>query len=146
MIGPRDNVFPGPAVALDGPATGHSVYSRCLLGASGLGKVSLQQVYFAGCPAEPQQIDCGCTGLLLQQIQNPTIFRKSGQIQLQISSRISWVWEMPVQLQYVQLVTANTNTVYLSSGVFAILISVTRMKKIKFISFHTFHQNLATAT
>jgi len=40
---------------------------------------------------------------------------------------------MPVQLQYVQLITDKTNAALLSSGVFAILISVILMKT-KFIA------------
>jgi len=41
---------------------------------------------------------------------------------------------MPVQLQYLQLFADKTNTVDLSSGVFTILVSVTRMKNTKFIA------------
>jgi len=46
----------------------------------------------------------------------------------------SWIWRMPVQLQYLQLFADKTNTVDLSSGVFTILVSVTRMKNTKFIA------------
>jgi len=46
----------------------------------------------------------------------------------QISSRICWIWRMPVQRQYVQLIMDKTNAADLSSSVFAILISVTRTK------------------
>jgi len=38
---------------------------------------------------------------------------------------------MPVQLQYVQLIMDKTNAVDLSSGVFAIVISVMQTKKYK---------------
>ena len=44
------------------------------------------------------------------------------------SGRISCgIWQMSLQLQYVQLIADKTNTAYLSSGVFFILVSVTRM-------------------
>jgi len=46
----------------------------------------------------------------------------------QISSQI---WQTPVQLQYVQLITDKTNAANLSNDVFAILISLTRAKKYK---------------
>jgi len=42
----------------------------------------------------------------------------------QISSQICRIWQMPVQLQYVQLITDKTNAADLSSGVFAILTSI----------------------
>jgi len=49
-----------------------------------------------------------------------------------------------MQLQYVQLITDKTNAADLSSGVFAILISVTRMTKIQYpLPFHKFRQKLA---
>jgi len=41
---------------------------------------------------------------------------------------------MPVQLQYVQLITDKINAADLSNGVFAILISVTRTKNTKSIA------------
>jgi len=41
---------------------------------------------------------------------------------------------MPVQLKYLQLITDNTNAADLSSGGFAILISVTQAKNTKFIA------------
>jgi len=41
---------------------------------------------------------------------------------------------MPQQLKYVQLFSDKTNADDLSSGVFAILISVTGMKNTKFIA------------
>ena len=46
----------------------------------------------------------------------------------------SWIWQIPAQLQYVQLIMDKTNTADLSSGVFAIFISVSRMKNTKFIA------------
>jgi len=46
----------------------------------------------------------------------------------QISSQIWW---MPMQLQYVELIVDETTAADLSSGVFAILISVTPTKKIR---------------
>ena len=49
----------------------------------------------------------------------------------QISSRIC---QMPVQLQYVQLMTDKTNTADLSSGLFTILICAIWMKITKFIA------------
>jgi len=62
----------------------------------------------------------------------------------QTSSRICW---MPVQLQYVQLITDNTNTADLSSGVFAILISGIQTIKIQNPSlFHKFRRNWQTET
>jgi len=49
---------------------------------------------------------------------------------------------MPVQLQYIQSITDKTNAADLSSGVFAILTSVTRTKKIQnSLSLHKFRQN-----
>jgi len=51
----------------------------------------------------------------------------------------------PVQLQYIQLIMHKTNSTDLSSGVYAILISVTRTdKKIQnSLPFRVFHQKLA---
>jgi len=49
----------------------------------------------------------GCTGFRLQQIWNLAIFRnpaKSGFNQIS-----SWIWRMPVLLQYLQLITDKTN-------------------------------------
>ena len=46
----------------------------------------------------------------------------------QISSRI---WQMSVQLQYVQLITDKTNAADLWGHVFAIIVSVIWMKKIQ---------------
>jgi len=59
----------------------------------------------------------------------------------QISSRI---WSMPLQLQCVELITDKTNAADLSSGVFAILISVTRSKNA--LPFHKFVKNWQTVT
>jgi len=55
------------------------------------------------------------------------IFEKSGQVHSgQISS---WIWQLPVQQhQYDRLITDKT---VLPCGVFAIIISVTQMKKYK---------------
>jgi len=50
-----------------------------------------------------------------------------------IYSRICWICQVPLQLQYVQLITDKTNAADLSSDVFTILISVTRMKNTQFI-------------
>jgi len=48
---------------------------------------------------------------------------------------------MAVQLQYVELVTDKTNAADLSSGVFALLISVTRTKKLlNPLPFHKFQK------
>ena len=44
----------------------------------------------------------------------------------QISSRI---WQMPLQLEYVQLITDKTNVADQPSSVFTILISITLMRK-----------------
>ena len=53
---------------------------------------------------------------------------------------------MPVQLQYVLLMADKTNKADLSSDVFIILISVTRMIKIqKLLMFHKFRQKLANS-
>jgi len=43
------------------------------------------------------------------------------------------IWRVPVQLQYVPLITDKTNADDLQCGVFAILISVTRTKNTEFI-------------
>jgi len=54
---------------------------------------------------------------------------------------------MPVQLQYVQLIMDKTNAADLLTGVFAILISVTRMTKIQNpVLFHKLCQNWQTKT
>jgi len=51
---------------------------------------------------------------------------------------------MPVQLQYVKLITDKTNAADLTSGAFAILISVTRSTKIQNpLPFHEFCEKLA---
>jgi len=87
----------------------------------------------------------GCTGFLFWQILNRPFFEnlaKSGSCQ--IPSRIWW---MPLQLHYVQLIVDKTNATDLSSGVFAILISVNRSKKIYKIHlpFHKFLEKLANS-
>jgi len=57
------------------------------------------------------------------------IFRKSAKSG---SGQISkWICQIQVHLQYVQLITDKTNAADLLCGVFAILLSVTRMKKYK---------------
>ena len=64
------------------------------------------------------------------------------------SSQISsWIWPMPLQLHYIQLITNKTSTADLpSSGVFAILISVTRKINIQNpLPFHKFPQKLASS-
>jgi len=54
---------------------------------------------------------------------------------------------MPVQLQYIQLITDKTNAANLPGAVFAILITVTRMKEMQdSLLFHRFHQNWQTVT
>jgi len=64
---------------------------------------------------------------------------KSGSAQ--ISSQI---WQIPVQLQYIQLITGKTNADDQSSGVFAILICATRMTKIQnSLPFYKFSRKLA---
>ena len=81
-------------------------------------------MYRISAPANPE------SGLFFR---NPG---KSGSSQ--ISSQICW---MPLQLQYSQLIMDKTNAADLSSGVFAILISVTRTVKIQ-ISFHCRYTNI----
>ena len=62
----------------------------------------------------------------------------------QIISWIYRIWRMPVQLQYVQLITDKTNAAGVSGGLFAILISVTRILKIQNpLPFLNFCQKLA---
>jgi len=56
-----------------------------------------------------------------QFLRNPA---KSGSGQIS-----SWIWQMPVQLPDVQLITGKANARDLSSGVFTILICITQMKK-----------------
>jgi len=52
-----------------------------------------------------------------------------------MSSQICCILQMPLQLQYVQLITYRTNMADLSSGVFAILICVSQtIKNTKFIA------------
>jgi len=73
-----------------------------------------------------------CTRFRLQ-LRNPTIFlqnpAKSGSSQIS-----SWIWQIPVQPQYVQLITHKTNAADLSTGVITILISATQIKNAKFIA------------
>jgi len=45
-----------------------------------------------------------------------------------ICTRICWIWQMLEQLKYVQLISDKTSAADLSSGVFAISISVTWTK------------------
>jgi len=67
-----------------------------------------------------------CTGFRLWQMQNLAIYWKSNQVRL-------WpqIWQMPLQLQFVQLITDKSNAADLSSGVFIILISYPDEKKYK---------------
>jgi len=65
---------------------------------------------------------------------------KSGSYQIS-----SWICRVPVQLQYVQLITDKTNAADLSSDVFVILIIVTWTKKYKSLPFHKFRQKLANS-
>jgi len=59
----------------------------------------------------------------------------------QVSSRI---WQMPLQLQYVQSITDKTNTADLSSGMFAILLGVTlKIIQQNSLPFNKFSQKLA---
>jgi len=68
-------------------------------------------------------------GFRLRQIQNPAIFRKSGHGSAPTKQISSWIWQMPMQMQYVQSVTDKTNAADMSDSLFAILISVARVKK-----------------
>jgi len=64
----------------------------------------------------------------------------------QISSRICRIWQIPVKLQYVRLITGQTNAVDPSRRVFAILIFVTWMIKIQNpLLFHKFRLKLANS-
>jgi len=67
------------------------------------------------------------------------IFWKSGSGQIS-----SWIWQIPVQLLFIQLITDKTNAADLSSGVLAILIGVTQTIKIQnLFPFHKLRQKLA---
>jgi len=71
----------------------------------------------------------GCSGFRFQlrQIRNLTIFgnpAKSGSGQF-----FSRICPLPVQLEYIQLITEAADAADLSSNLFAVFISVTRKKK-----------------
>jgi len=57
----------------------------------------------------------------------------------------SWICQMPVQMQYFQLITDKTNADDLLSGVFAILISITRTKLHNPLLLHKFQQKTANS-
>ena len=62
----------------------------------------------------------------------------------QISSWICQIWQMSVELQYVELMTDKTNAADLTGCAFAISVGVTRMMKIQNpLVFHKFCQKLA---
>jgi len=90
---------------------------------------------------------CLCLGLCQISAPGPANLESSRFLAKSISSVISSrIWGMPVQLQYVQLIMEKSNAADLSRCVFAILISVTPMKKKhNSLSFHKFCQKLANS-